>query len=131
MGALTPGPEDAKKQKNGADELANSTHDLKNIPATAAITGPQDVLNDERSAVSQQTDRQGRMPSGRLALGSPNLISQVRSVHAAHHDQWAGAWPPPVHKAVSHITAERALTTLKDEGLIAPVIDKGYYVAGT
>jgi len=32
---------------------------------------------------------------------------------------------------VSHITAERALTTLKDEGLIAPVIGKGYYVAGT
>lgn len=26
---------------------------------------------------------------------------------------------------------ERALTTLKDEGLIAPVIGKGYYVAGT
>jgi GntR family transcriptional regulator len=32
---------------------------------------------------------------------------------------------------VSHITAERALTTLKDEGLIVPVIGKGYYVAGT
>ena len=32
---------------------------------------------------------------------------------------------------VSHITAERALTMLKDEGLITPVIGKGYYVAGT
>lgn len=32
---------------------------------------------------------------------------------------------------VSHITAERALTTLKDEGLIIPVIGKGYYVTGT
>ena len=32
---------------------------------------------------------------------------------------------------VSHITAERALTTLKDDGLIIPVIGKGYYVAGT
>jgi DNA-binding GntR family transcriptional regulator len=32
---------------------------------------------------------------------------------------------------VSHITAERALTTLRDEGLIIPVIGKGYYVAGT
>ena len=32
---------------------------------------------------------------------------------------------------VSHITAERALTTLKDAGLITPVIGKGYYVAGT
>ena len=33
--------------------------------------------------------------------------------------------------SVSHITAERALTTLKDDGLITPVIGKGYYVAGT
>jgi DNA-binding GntR family transcriptional regulator len=32
---------------------------------------------------------------------------------------------------VSHITAERALATLKDAGLITPVIGKGYYIAGT
>lgn len=32
---------------------------------------------------------------------------------------------------VSLITAERALTTLKDEGLITPAIGKGYYVTGT
>lgn len=32
---------------------------------------------------------------------------------------------------VSHITAERALTTLKDAGLITAVIGKGYYVTGT
>jgi len=32
---------------------------------------------------------------------------------------------------VSHITAERALTRLKNDGLIVPVIGKGYYVAGT
>jgi len=32
---------------------------------------------------------------------------------------------------VSHITAERPLTTLKDQGLITPVIGKGYYIAGT
>jgi DNA-binding GntR family transcriptional regulator len=32
---------------------------------------------------------------------------------------------------VSHITAERALTILRDEGLITAVIGKGYYVAGT
>ena len=32
---------------------------------------------------------------------------------------------------VSHITAEKALAMLKDEGLITPVIGKGYYVAGT
>ncbi len=32
---------------------------------------------------------------------------------------------------VSDITPERALTTLKDDGLIVPMIGKGYYVAGT
>lgn len=32
---------------------------------------------------------------------------------------------------VSHITAERALTMLKDERLITPAIGKGYYVTGT
>ena len=32
---------------------------------------------------------------------------------------------------VSHRTAARALTTLKDEGLIIPVRGKGFYVAGT
>ena len=32
---------------------------------------------------------------------------------------------------VSHITAERALIRLKNDGLIVPVIGKGYYVAGT
>jgi len=32
VGALTPGPEDAEKQYNGADNLANSTHSPKTIP---------------------------------------------------------------------------------------------------
>ena len=32
---------------------------------------------------------------------------------------------------VSHRTAARALTTLKDEGLIMPVRGKGFYVTGT
>jgi DNA-binding GntR family transcriptional regulator len=30
---------------------------------------------------------------------------------------------------ISHITAERALTVLKDEGIVISVIGKGYYVA--
>jgi hypothetical protein len=34
MGALTPGPEDAEKKYNGADNLANSTHSPKTIPLT-------------------------------------------------------------------------------------------------
>ncbi len=32
---------------------------------------------------------------------------------------------------VSHITAEKALTKLRDDGLIHSVIGKGYYVSGT
>ena len=32
---------------------------------------------------------------------------------------------------VSHITAEKALAMLKEEGLIVAVIGKGYYVAGS
>jgi hypothetical protein len=35
MAALPPGPEDADKQQNGADNLANPTHGLKTIPADA------------------------------------------------------------------------------------------------
>jgi DNA-binding transcriptional regulator YhcF (GntR family) len=46
------------------------------------------------------------------------------------HDQSRPTKRPPKH-GVSHITAERALTRLKDAGLITPVIGKGYYVAGT
>jgi hypothetical protein len=33
MAGLTPGPEDAEKQHNGADSLASSTHSQKAIPA--------------------------------------------------------------------------------------------------
>ena len=32
MAALTPGPENAKKQENGAGDLANTTHGLNTIP---------------------------------------------------------------------------------------------------
>jgi len=31
---------------------------------------------------------------------------------------------------ISHITAEKALAVLRDEGIIRSVIGKGYYVAG-
>jgi hypothetical protein len=33
MAALTPGPEDADEQENGADDLASPTHGLNTIPA--------------------------------------------------------------------------------------------------
>jgi DNA-binding transcriptional regulator YhcF (GntR family) len=32
---------------------------------------------------------------------------------------------------VLHVTAEKALTKLRDEGVIDSVIGKGYYVSGT
>jgi len=35
MGALTPSPEDAKKQENRADDLADPTHGHKVLPAEA------------------------------------------------------------------------------------------------
>jgi hypothetical protein len=37
MGALTPGPEDAKQQEDGADDLANPTHGLTVLPADATV----------------------------------------------------------------------------------------------
>jgi hypothetical protein len=36
--ALTPGPEDAEQQEDGAGNLANSTHSPNTIPAAAAVT---------------------------------------------------------------------------------------------
>jgi len=37
MGALAARPEDAEKQEEGADDLANPTHGLKIIPADAFV----------------------------------------------------------------------------------------------
>ena len=89
-----------------------------------------------------------KMPSGHPAFCASDLISQVHGILSTAHNRGTGTRPPGVHEAthakrlpsaktlsqdhgVSHITAERALTILKDEGLITPVIGKGYYVAGT
>ncbi len=36
MAALAPSPEDAKKQEDGADDLANPTHGRKTIPGSRA-----------------------------------------------------------------------------------------------
>lgn len=41
MITLTPGPEDAEKQDDGADNLSNPTHALKAIPAAAARHPPR------------------------------------------------------------------------------------------
>jgi GntR family transcriptional regulator len=56
----------------------------------------------------------------RAQIGDGTIVNRLPSVKTLSQEH-----------GVSHITAERALKTLKDEGLITPVIGKGYYVAGT
>ena len=68
------------------------------------------------------------MPSGRKRL---LMDSRARMIVAAAVVGCVKQGTQGRQHGVSHITAERALTTLKDEGLIVPVIGKGYYVAGT
>jgi hypothetical protein len=92
MGALSPGPEDAEKQENGADNLANPTHSLKTIPAAAAVTGPRVALQlrpERRFAPGPARVRRCRQ--AHLALGSADLISEIRRVLAAYHDRRTGA----------------------------------------
>jgi hypothetical protein len=47
MGTLTPGPEDAKKQDNGAGDLASTTHSQHTIPPNRR---PHDVNLDVHAA---------------------------------------------------------------------------------
>ena len=37
MDGLTPGPEDANQQDDGADDLTSTTHSLKTIPAGSLV----------------------------------------------------------------------------------------------
>jgi len=68
MVGLTPNPEDAEKQENGADNLANPTHSLKTIPA--------DVL----ARVAADTGgRQGGLPLWRAATARPRPPRTGRS----------------------------------------------------
>jgi hypothetical protein len=92
MTGLTPDPEDAENQGNGADNLANPTHSPKTIPVAAAAAV-------DRSAVTQRPGADEKMPSGHLALGSADLISEIRRILAAHHHWWTGARPPGVDHA--------------------------------
>jgi DNA-binding GntR family transcriptional regulator len=68
---------------------------------------------------------------------SAPLYVQLAALLRAQIEDWTITTRLPSVKTlgqehgVSHITAERALTTLRDEGLITAVIGKGYYVAGT
>lgn len=55
----------------------------------------------------------GQISSGALKRRVPSILSLAQE------------------HGVSHRTAARALTTLKDEGLIIPVRGKGFYVTGT
>ena len=51
MVALTPDPEDAEKQENGADNLANPTHSLNIIPADALTRVAADSVGREAEPV--------------------------------------------------------------------------------
>lgn len=53
----------------------------------------------------------------RSQIGRGELTSRVPSVKTLSQDH-----------GVSHVTAEKALAVLRDEGLIRSVIGKGFYV---
>jgi hypothetical protein len=44
MGALTPSPEDAKQQEDGADDLANPPHGLRVLTADATVRVAADTV---------------------------------------------------------------------------------------
>jgi hypothetical protein len=80
VGALTPGPEDAEKQENGADNLANPTHSsqailrLLSLPGAPFCRGAACLLSPARH---QQTKLQSTMRSTPVhALGA----SEARKV---------------------------------------------------
>jgi DNA-binding IscR family transcriptional regulator len=58
--------------------------------------------------------------------GLPGTFTDSLSTSAARY-----ALVNAQEHGVSHITAEKALTKLRDDGLIHFVIGKGYYVNGT
>jgi hypothetical protein len=51
MGALTPSPEDAKQQEDGADDLANPPHGLTVLPADATVRVAADTVAQETRSV--------------------------------------------------------------------------------
>jgi hypothetical protein len=50
IGTLTPSPEDAKKEENGADDLADATHSVKVLLRTDSHELQQDVPPGAESA---------------------------------------------------------------------------------
>lgn len=60
MVALTPGPEDAEKQENSADNLANPTHSLKTIPVDVLARVARTKLQRRRQG-SAQVARPGHL----------------------------------------------------------------------
>jgi hypothetical protein len=43
MSTFTPGPENAEKQDDGADDLTSTTHNPKTIPADMLVRGAADA----------------------------------------------------------------------------------------
>jgi DNA-binding GntR family transcriptional regulator len=71
-----------------------------------------------------------------LAFPQPQRLQLTALLRAQINDGSITARLPSVktlsqQHGVSHITAEKALAMLKEEGLIVAVIGKGYYVAGS
>ncbi len=134
MVALTPNPEDAEKQENGADNLANPTHSLKTIPAdvlarVAADTGGRQV--GCRSGEPRQHVHARRGPIAPEALHFLETKSGVKVkggdiIRPGHVERLVGAGEDPVqpgprqrrgdtpapprrfHKNAAEVTASRS-----------------------
>jgi hypothetical protein len=78
MGALTPGPEDAEKEYNGADNLANSTHSPKTIraatrPSPARAAAVVSIVAASEGGMSLLAQRVADPALGELALARDAL----------------------------------------------------------
>jgi hypothetical protein len=60
MGALTPGPEDAKEEENGADDLADPTHSL----TVLLRTGSHGLHQDAARKLSRPTSNEAYRLAG-------------------------------------------------------------------
>lgn len=94
VGALTPGPEDAEKQENGADHLANPTHSPQAILRLLSLAGApfrrgRGVPAVARSSPADKTAVDDEIDTGARARGvggekggRPSGLAQLH--HATH-----------------------------------------------
>ena len=52
-------------------------------------------MTERRSRLSGASEQ----PSGSLAFGSPDLISEIHHILATYHRRWTGARPPGIYQA--------------------------------